>query len=406
MKTLNEVNLRGKTVFVRCEFNVAMDEDATVMDFTRVNASLPTLQRLADEGAKVVICSHMGRPWGKRDPSKSLRQVLKPLSKLLESDVRFADDCIGRDRDAAVQALKPGEFLLLENVRYHAEENSNDEDFGKALVEGVDVYVNDAFGNCHRPHASMVAAAKAAPERCGGMLLDRELRELELINNPSYRPSLAIIGGAKVSGKDGKLQVIRNLLPKVDQIAVVGKIAYYFLLAQNVAVGETLSSDTRGIDAPGAKLSDDLAACRAVLEEASRLAKPILLPIDSVVHAAGVDETYEFAKRIVPERGRAYDIGQGTLSKLSAAISAAGLVVWNGPAGYFEQPQYKYGTIGIAEALRSNKGRVVIGGGDTVAAVIETFGEPQKKIHICTGGGAMLTWLMGAPLPGVEALEA
>ncbi len=331
MKTLKDISLAGNTVFVRCEFNVALDEDAGVMDYTRINASLPTLQYLRERGCKTVICSHMGRPWGKRDPSKSLRQLIAPLSQVLGADVRFAADCIGEARDAAIRKLAEGEFLLLENVRYYAEENGNDEDFGRALVRGTDVYVNDAFGNCHRPHASMVAAAIAAPERCAGLLLARELEELEHVNDPAYRPSLAIIGGAKVSGKDGKLAVIKNLLGKMDQVAVIGKIAYYFLLARGVSVGATLTSDKRGIDAPGAQTSDDLEACRAVFAEAVSKGKTILLPVDSIVNVDDEDRLYNFSDSQVPRDGRALDIGPATLAMLRDAISAAGLVVGTAP---------------------------------------------------------------------------
>jgi phosphoglycerate kinase len=406
MKLLPEIDLANRTVFVRCEFNVAMDEDATVMDYTRINASLPTLEHLRLKGCKVVICSHMGRPWGKRDPSKSLKQLLRPLSDLLKVEVNFADDCIGEARDRAVSDLHAGDVLLLENVRYYAEENSNDLGFGRELVKGIDVYVNDAFGNSHRPHASMVAAALASPEKCAGLLLAKELHELERINDPDFKPSIAIIGGAKVSGKDGKLTVIKNLLQKVDRIAVVGKIAYYFLLAQKVGVGQTLTGDTRGIDAPGAQLDDDLKACLDVLKEAHDTRRPLLLPVDSIVSVDGQDRNIVFQAEAVPAHGRAFDIGPQTLALIEEAVKQAGLVVWNGPAGYFEKENYKAGTIGIAQALQSNRGHVVIGGGDTVAAVVTTLGTDNEQIHICTGGGAMLTWLMGAKLPAVEALES
>ncbi len=407
MKTLNDVGLAGKTVFLRCELNVAIDPETGTPDYTRIRASEPTIQRLRTEGARVVICSHMGRPWGKRDPEKSLRQLVQPLESVLGAPVLFTDDCVGSARDDAVAALGPGQTLLLENVRYYAEENANDPSFGAALVRGVDVYVNDAFGNCHRPHASMVAAALAAPERCAGLLLERELHELELINRPEYRPTLGIIGGAKVSGKDGKIHVVRSLLARMDQVAVVGKLAYFFLLADGIAVGATLTADTRGIDAPGASLNEDVDACRAVLEEARLAGKPILLPADSVVKVDDYRSLVQFPQEPVPERGRALDIGPATLAGLERAIDSARLVVWNGPAGYFEHPDYRAGTIGIAKALRASGKHGVIGGGDTVAAVVAVLeGQDNGAIHICTGGGAMLSWLMGAELPAVAALNS
>ncbi|HEY2283416.1 MAG TPA: phosphoglycerate kinase [Solirubrobacteraceae bacterium] len=404
MKSLRDVDLAAACVLLRCELNVAM-KDHHVTDYTRIEASRPTFDVLRENGCRIVICSHMGRPWGERDPAKSLRQLIEPIKTVLDTDVQFVDDCIGTERDEAVLALKEGEVLLLENVRYHAEENSNDRDFGKALVRGVDLYVNDAFGNCHRPHASMVAAALAAPERCAGLLLEREIAELSLLNDPEFRPTLAIIGGAKVSGKDGKLFVVKNLLRTVDRVAVVGKLAYYFLLAQGVGVGATLTADTRGIDAPGASLGDDLAACRDVIAEAEGLGKPLLLPRDSVVSVNDADTLVDFASAAVPAEGRALDIGPGTVEELSDAIDASNLVVWNGPAGYFEKPAYQEGTFGIAKTLTSFSGHAVVGGGDTVAAIASVLDGGSDAVHICTGGGAMLTWLMGEPLPGIAALE-
>lgn len=404
MKTLADVDVAGKAVFLRCELNVAMN-DGGVADYSRIEASRPTFNTLREHGCRIVICSHMGRPWGEHDPSKSLRRLVEPLNHVLETNVRFVDDCIGEERDEAVAALGEGEVLLLENVRYYSEENSNDAEFGEALIRGLDVYVNDAFGNCHRPHASMVAAAIAAPERCAGLLLERELRELERVNDPEFRPTLAIIGGAKVSGKDGKLFVVKNLLRNVDKVAVVGKLAYYFLLASGVEVGVTLSADDRGIDAPGASLNDDIEACREVLEEAEKLGKPLLLPVDSVVNDGDGDSVVNFASESVPPDGRALDIGPGTLAELKEAIDSSKLVVWNGPAGYFEKPPYKAGTLGIAQTLGGFPGHAVVGGGDTVAAVASVLDETTGSIHVCTGGGAMLTWLMGAELPGVAALK-
>ncbi len=404
MKTLRDVDLAARRVLLRCELNVATKDDR-VVDYTRIEASRPTFETLRENGCRIVVCSHMGRPWGKRDPAKSLRQLVEPLETVLGTDVRFVRDCVGAERDEAVRRLGEGEVLLLENVRYHAEENSNDSDFGKALVRGVDLYVNDAFGSCHRSHASMVAAAHAAPERCAGLLLEREIAELSLLNDPEYRPTLAIVGGAKVSGKDGKLLVVKNLLRTVDRVAVVGKLAYYFLLAKGVGVGATLTADTRGIDAPGASLADDLTACREVIAEAERLGKPLLLPCDSIVSAGEADTLVEFASGAVAEQARALDIGPATVRALTEAIDASNLVVWNGPAGYFEKPAYQTGTLGIARALTSFSGHAVVGGGDTVAAIASVFDGDSDAVHICTGGGAMLTWLMDGPLPGIAALE-
>lgn len=404
MKIVDSVDVAGMSVFLRCEFNVGVDS-AGGMDLTRLEASLPTLRYLRDGGARILICSHMGRPWGKRDPSKSLSQLVEPLERLLQSKIGFADDCVGAEKLEKQARLVPGEFLLLENVRYYAEENANDPVFGRALVEGCDLYVNDAFGNSHRPHASMVAAARAAPQRCAGLLLAAELEQLELVNDPGLRPSLAIIGGAKVSGKDGKIRVVRNLLQRMDSVFLVGKLAYFFLQAKGIDVGTTLESDNRGIDAPGSSLEEDIQACAETLAEADRLSKEIILPSDSI--AEGPDGPF-VADHVVNRplaQARALDIGPETRERIEGVIKKSKLVIWNGPAGYFERPEYKEGTLAIARAFRSYEGRVVVGGGDTIAAIGEALGERTGNVHVCTGGGAMLTWLMGEPLAAVEALE-
>jgi phosphoglycerate kinase len=404
MKTLGDQALSGQTVLLRCELNVAFDNEG-VPDLTRIEASRPTIDLLRDAGCRVVVCSHMGRPWGQRDPSKSLRQLVEPLATVLGGEVRFADDCIGPGRNEAIASLPAGGVLLLENVRYYAEENDNDASFGAALAEGIDLYVQDAFGNCHRPHASMVAAPLAAPNRCAGLLLERELHALRQVDDPALRPTLAIIGGAKVSGKDGKIGVVQNLLPKVDQVAIVGKLAYFFLLAQGIGVGETLTGDTRGFDAPDSSLDADLAACREVLAEAESLGRPPLLPADSVINRDGADSVVDFSAGEVAADARAFDIGPATVAAVNDAIADAKLTVWNGPAGFFERAPYNQGTLAIARSLIAAPGHAVIGGGDTVAAVVSELHEDNAQIHICTGGGAMLTWLMGVDLPGVAALN-
>ena len=404
MRTLADVRLEQKAVFLRCELNVPLDSNG-VADLTRVEASRPTFEVLLANSCKIIVCSHLGRPWGMRDPSKSLGQLVSPLESVLGQSVRFVADCIGPVRDEAVVAAGYGDVLLLENVRYYREENDNDAAFGAALVSGIDVYVNDAFGNSHRAHASMVSAALAAPVRCAGLLLERELRELERINDPSFRPTLAIIGGAKVSGSDGKLAVIRGLLSRVDRVAIVGKIAYYFLLAAGVGVGDTLTADTRAIDAPDASLDEDLEACRHLLDEAARLERPILLPADSVVQGMGSDEVIRFDSQAVPAGGRALDIGPATLDLLRGAVEDARLILWNGPAGYFEQPDYRAGTIALAHMVAHAQARSIVGGGDTVAALAGELAE-SSTVHISTGGGAMLTWLTGAELPAIRALSA
>lgn len=398
MRTIRDIDVQSKTVFLRTEFNVVLDEN--VASDPRLRSSMPTISWLCENGARVLICSHLGRPWGTRDPSMTLQQLMKPLSNLLGRPLSFVGDCIGPERLRLQRALRDGEILLLENVRYYAEENANDPGFSKRLGEEIEVYVNDAFGNCHRPHASMIGVPQYVPEKVAGILLDHELKVINTFLDETEHPAVAIIGGAKVAGKDGKIHVIRNLLRIMDVVCLVGKLAFFFLQAKNIPVGSTLTADKRQIDAPDSDLPQALADCRSVLSMAEELGKQVILPVDCKTNAM---KDIAIERDIFPNDAVALDIGPRTVAAISEAVETAKSVVWNGPAGFVEQEEYRTGTISIARAVAKSNARCLIGGGDTVAALSD-FGVSSENIHICTGGGAMLTLLMGRELPAIRAL--
>lgn len=398
MRTIQDIDVKSKTVLLRTEFNVVLDEGVT--SDPRLRYSVPTINALCERGARVLICSHLGRPWGSRDPSLSLHRLVEPLKDLLGRSILFVGDCIGPERLRLQRALQDGEILLLENVRFYAEENANDPVFAKLLSQGVDVYVNDAFGNCHRPHASMIGVPRFVREKAAGILLDRELKLITLFLNKTEHPAVAIIGGAKVAGKDGKIHVIRNLLSIVDVVCLVGKLAFFFLQSKNIQVGSTITADTRQIDAPGSDLWQTLADCRSLLEMAQRLGKHVILPVDCKTNEL---RNIDIERDSFPDKAIALDIGPRTISAIREVVETARSVVWNGPAGFVEQEEYRTGTVSIAQAVAESTARCLIGGGDTVAA-LAGFKVSSERIHICTGGGAMLTLLMGRELPAVRAL--
>ena len=407
MKKITELNLAEKTVFLRTEFNVPLDERFEVADDSRLRASLPTIQYLCEKGASVMICSHLGRPRGERNPACSFKHVVGRLSDLLGQPVAFADDCIGPAREQAQAALEPGQVLLLENVRYHREEEANDPAFAKELSAGVDVYVNDAFGNSHRAHASMVGVSGCVPEKAAGLLVEREVGAIaDFLENPQH-PAVLVIGGAKVAGKSGKIHVIRNLLPVVDTVCIVGKIAYFFLQAQGISVGATISGDQRQIDAPDADLEHSLDDCRAMLKEAEALGKKIILPLDSVAKLLDGDKAFTVDHdgfNPIPPDAACLDMGPRTLAEIKEVIAGAKSVAWNGPAGYFEDERFQAGSLSIARAIEQSSARAIAGGGDTLAA-LKQVGLSSDNLHLCTGGGAMLNMLMGRELPAVAALR-
>jgi phosphoglycerate kinase len=389
--TIRDLDAAGKRVFVRVDFNVPL-EDGKITDDSRIVAALPTIKALLAQGAIVILASHLGRPDGKVQDSMRLRPVAERLSQLLKMPVPVTGDALGAGTEDAIKRLKPGECILLENLRFHAEEEKNDPEFAKALASYADVYVNDAFGTAHRAHASTEGIARLLPAYAG-LLMEKEIEFLgKLMENPE-RPFAANIGGAKVSGK---IQVLRNLVDKVDVLVIGGGMANTFLLAQGKQVGKSLVEPDRVEDA------------KAIMESAAAHGTKIVLPSDVVV-AKEVTRGSEY-KTVpadkVPASWNIVDVGKNSLDAMRKALEPVRTVFWNGPLGVFEIPTFSVGTKEIARFLagRAQAGAtVVVGGGDSVAAV-EQQGLAGKMTHISTGGGASLEFMEGKELPGVAAL--
>jgi len=369
------------------DLNVPQDKAGNITDDTRIRAALPTIQYLRDKGAKVILCSHLGRPKGKVAEEFRLTPVAKRLSELLAVPVAKTNDCVGPEVEKAAAVMKPGDVLLLENLRFHAEEEGNDPNFAKQLAAIADVYVNDAFGTAHRAHASTEGVTHFLPA-VAGFLMERELNFLGKATADPTRPFVTILGGAKVSDKIG---VIENLLPKVDQLIVGGGMANTFLKAQGHEIGASLVED------------DKLELAKDLLK---RGGKKLVLPVDVVVaDAFAADAKHNtVAADKVPVGWRILDIGPESVKKFSAVLKKAKTVVWNGPMGVFEFPAFAAGTVAVAKALAETGATTIIGGGDSAAAV-EQAGVADKMTHISTGGGASLEFLEGRVLPGVAALQ-
>lgn len=389
-KGLKDIAVRGKRVFVRVDFNVPMDDHGNITNDTRIRAALPTIRYLIDEGAKIILASHLGRPKGKPDPHYSLAPVAKRLGELLKGPVAMAPDCIGPEVEKAAAQLQEGEVLLLENVRYHAEEEKNEPEFVKQLARLAEVYVNDAFGTAHRAHASTEGIAHHLPG-VAGFLLQKEIESMgKALENPE-RPFVAIIGGAKVSDKIG---VIENLLHKVDALIIGGGMANTFLKAQGYSLGKSLVE------------GDKLALAQEILDRGRELQVDILLPQDVVAAKEfKADAPYRVtAVREIAEDEMALDIGPESAGLFSARIQRARTIVWNGPMGVFEMEPFAKGTEKVAQAVALCPGLTIVGGGDSVAAV-EKMGVGEQMSHISTGGGASLKLLEGRTLPGIAALQ-
>jgi phosphoglycerate kinase len=388
VRPITALELPGKKVLVRCDFNVPL-EGTTITDPARIEASLDTIRYILKERGIAVLCSHLGRP-KERSPELSLKPVAEYLTKALGQKVGLAPDCIGDVTGRMVSALKPGDAILLENLRFHKEEEANDRDFSHELARGKDAYVNDAFGTAHRAHASTVGVTRFIPERAAGFLMMRELEALRAVTENPARPSVAILGGAKVSDKIG---VIRNLLTKVDTILIGGAMAYTFLKAANVPIGKSLVEE------------DKLDLARELMGEAEKHHVQLRLPIDHVV-AASPDATDTVrTEREIPPDMMGLDVGPVTTEDFIARLQPAKTVIWNGPLGFFERAEFSHGTMLVGEALANLSGaKTIIGGGDTAAAVGH---QPwsSRFTHISTGGGATLEYLEGKELPGVKALE-
>lgn len=389
-KTIRDIDLQGKRVLVRVDFNVPQDKDGQITDDNRIVGALPTIEYLLAHDAKVVLMSHLGRPKGEFSPKYSLAPAAKRLSELLGKPVKMADDVIGEDADKLVAGLKPGEVVLLENLRFHKEEEKNDEAFAKKLAGYGDIYVNDAFGTAHRAHASTEGVAHFLPA-VSGFLIEKELKFLGKALESPDRPFVAILGGAKVSDKIG---VINSLLEKVDVLIVGGGMAFTFVKAQGGEIGNSLLEE------------DKLDYALEMIKKAKEKGVKMLLPVDTIAADAFSNDakiiTVDTDK--IPEGYLGLDIGPKAQKEFADAIAGAKTVVWNGPMGVSEMSNFAAGTIAVAKAMAQSDATTIIGGGDSAAAVVQ-LGFGDKMSHISTGGGASLEFLEGLELPGVAALN-
>ena len=389
-KTIKDIDIKGKKVLVRCDFNVPMDENQVITDNRRIVAAIPTIKYLLENNCAVILCSHLGRPKGEFKPEFSLAPVAKELEKQLGIKVKMAKDVIGEDAKKLASNLQQGEVMLLENVRFHREETDNDENFAKELASMAEIYVNDAFGAAHRAHSSTQGVAKFLPA-VSGFLIEKELNFLgNAISNPE-RPFVAILGGAKVSDKIG---VIDSLLEKVDTLIIGGGMAYTFFKAQGYEVGNSICE------------VDKLDLAIEAMEKAKAKGVKLLLPIDTKVGKEFKPDTESktVAWTEIPEGWEGFDIGEKTIEMFAQELKTAKTVIWNGPLGLFEFEQFAVGTNSIAKILADLDAVTIIGGGDSAAAV-EKIGLSDKMTHISTGGGASLEFLEGKKLPGIEALQ-
>jgi phosphoglycerate kinase len=391
LRSIDQVDIAGKKVFMRVDFNVPLDKNRNIGDDTRVQAVLPTLKYALSEKAKIILASHLGRPKGKPDLEFSLAPVASRLGALLKKEVPLAPDCIGPEVERMVEALKPGDVLLLENLRFHKEEEKNDPGFAQSLAKLADVYVNDAFAVSHRAHASVEGMTKFFKDKAAGYLMRDELHYLGKVMEDPARPLVAVIGGAKVSGK---LEVLQNLAPRVNKLIIGGGMAFTFLKAVGMNVGRSLVEE------------DLVKTAQGILEEASKKGVKVFLPVDCVV-AEKMDpaaQTKVVPVDKIPGDGMGLDIGPETLNRFGEALKDAKTILWNGPMGVFEMEPFSKGTLGVIRYIVSSGAMSVVGGGDTDTAVHKS-GQADKISYISTAGGAFLELLEGKKLPGVEALK-
>ncbi len=387
--TINDVEMSGKTVLMRVDFNVPIAEDGTVADDMRIQAALPTIRKVIDSGAKAVLMSHLGRPKDEPDPALSLKPAADRLAELLGKPVRHLPDCIGPEVKQAVAEMVPGDVVLLENLRFHPEEKANDPDFARQLAELADLYVNDAFGTAHRAHASTHGVTQFIQPAVAGLLLEKEIDYFTKILEQPEHPFIAVMGGAKVSDKIG---VIENLLDKVDAVLIGGGMTYTFLKAKGLGIGNSICED------------DKLDVAKNVMAKAEEKGVELVLPPD---HLAATSREADAETQIVddeiPDGWLGVDIGPKSIELFADKLRPASMIVWNGPMGIFETEPFAKGTIAVAEALAESEATTIIGGGDSVSAV-RMAGVADRISHISTGGGASLEFLEGKTLPGIAAL--
>ena len=395
MLTMDGYSFKGRRALVRVDLNVPQDAHGNVTDDARARAIVPTVKKILADGGSAILMSHLGRPKGKPNPAMSLRPVAVHLEKLLGVPVQFATDCVGDDAGKKAAALKPGEVLVLENLRYHPEEEAGDEDFSKQLAALGDVYVNDAFGTAHRAHASTTIVAKFFPgDKLFGYLIESELKSVSRVLEQPQRPLCAIVGGAKVSSK---IEVLENLLGKCDEVIIGGGMAFTFIKAQGGQVGTSLVED------------DHLETAKTILKKAAEKGVKLHLPADAVIADAFADNanTDQCAANAIPDGWMGLDIGPKAIEAFSAAITRSRTILWNGPMGVFEMKSFQKGTVAIASAVADATAAgafSLVGGGDSVAAVNQ-FGLADKISYVSTGGGAMLEYLEGKVLPGIAAIS-
>jgi phosphoglycerate kinase len=390
-RSIADVAINGKRVFIRVDFNVPLDDQGHIADDSRIRAALPTINHAIDEGARIILASHLGRPSGP-NPSLSLKPVKKRLERLLSKDILWADDCLDPDLPAVIDGMKPGQVLLLENLRFHPEEKKNDDAFARKLASLCDVYVNDAFGTAHRAHASTAGMARFVPDAVAGYLLAREIEYFDrMMVNPA-RPLVAISGGAKISGK---IDVLRNLVHKVDKLIIGGGMMFTFLKAEGYGIGASIVED------------EMVPVAREIIDNARRNGTKIYLPVDAIV-AERFDIRAErkiLPVQEIPDGWLGMDIGPASIKLFAEALQDAHTIIWNGPMGVFEMEPFSRGTFAMARAIAATYALSIVGGGDTDVAVHKA-GESYNMSYISTGGGAFLKLLEGAELPGITALNA
>ena len=395
-KTIDDIKAKGKRILVRCDFNVPM-KDGVITDDNRITAAIPTIKKLMNDGGRVILCSHMGKPKGKVVPELSLSPVSRRLSELLDCEVTFVPDIevTGLKAREAVRVMKDGDVILLENTRFRPEEEKNDPNFSKELAELCDIYVNDAFGTAHRAHCSTVGVAEYADESATGYLMEKEIEYLGNAVEEPKRPFVAVLGGAKVAEKLG---VISTLLEECDTLIIGGGMAYTFFKAQGYGVGNSLLDESK------------VEYCRQMMEKAEKLGKKLVLPVDAAVaddfpKPIDAEINIEYVdSHMIPYGKMGLDIGPKSMELFADAVKHAKTVLWNGPMGVFENPQLAAGTLAVAKALTETDAITIVGGGDSVSAV-KSLGLADKMSHVSTGGGASLEFLENRTLPGIDAVQ-